>query len=50
MTDGEQSKTRRFPQITRNRLIAIGIVVAGFVAISALNPDIARSIVQAIGG
>jgi len=46
----DDSKQPRFPKITRNRLIAIGIVVAGFVAISALNPDIAQSIVQTIGG
>jgi len=33
-------KQQRFPQITRNRLLAILAVVAGVVAIAILQPDL----------
>lgn len=44
-----ENKPQTF-RITRNRLILAGIIVAGFVAISALNPEIAQSIISAFGG
>ena len=30
----------RWPKLTRNRLIALGIIVAGVVALAAIQPDV----------
>lgn len=31
---------QKIPKLTRNRLIALGIVVAGVVALAAIQPDV----------
>ena len=35
---------RKLPKITRNRLIAIGLVVAGAAAVAIAQPELARDL------
>jgi hypothetical protein len=34
----------RIPKLTRNRLIALGVVVAGAAAVAIAQPDLARDL------
>lgn len=36
---------QRLPKLTRNRLIALGIVVAGVVALAAIRPEVLLELV-----
>jgi hypothetical protein len=45
MTD----ESRKLPKITRNRLIALGIVVAGVVALAAIRPELLMELVGLAG-